>query len=128
MVLVNTCGWIEWLTSGPLAKRYAPLLSQTSNLLVPTLVQFELYKWVCRERDEPTALEVIGVTEQGNIIALDTSLALKAADLAAAHRLAMDDAIIYATARQHDAELVTSDGHFQKLPGVTYLSKKTQGK
>jgi hypothetical protein len=65
MVLVDTCGWIEWLTSGSLAGRYEPLLSQTQDLLVPTLVQFELYRWVCRERDEPTALEIIGVTEQG---------------------------------------------------------------
>jgi len=123
MVLVDTCGWIEWLTAGPLAKRYEPLLSQTGDLLVPTLVQFELYKWVCRERDEPTALEVIGVTEQGTVVPLDTSLALQAADLAAAHRLAMADAIVYATARQHDAELVTSDSHVQHLPGVTYFSK-----
>lgn len=124
MVLVDTCGWIEWLTSGSMAKRYEPLLSQTGDLLVPTLVQYELYKWVCRERDESTALEIIGVTEQGTVVPLDTSLALQAADLATAHQLAMADAIIYATARQHGAELVTSDGHFQKLPGVTYFSKK----
>lgn len=128
MVLVDTCGWIEWLTSGTLAKRYEPLLSQTRDLLVPTLVQYELYKWVCRERDEPTALEIIGVTEQGAVVPLDTSLALQAADLAAAHQLAMADAIIYATARLHGAELVTSDAHFQKLPGVTYMSKKVQAK
>lgn len=128
MVLVDTCGWIEWLTAGPLAKRYEPLLSQTQDLLVPTLVQFELYKWVCRERDEPTALEIIGVTEQGRVIPLDTSLALQAADLAASHQLAMADAIIYATARQHGAELVTSDSHFHKLSGVSYLGKKGSAK
>ena len=124
MVLVDTCGWIEWLTSGSLAKRYEPLLGQTQELLVPTLVQFELYKWVCRERDEPTALEIIGVTEQGRVIPLDTSLALHAADLAAAHKLAMADAIIYATARQHGAELATSDSHFQKLSGVNFFGKR----
>jgi hypothetical protein len=31
------------------------------------------------------------------------------------------DAIIYATARAHQAELVTSDVHFTGLPGVTIL-------
>jgi predicted nucleic acid-binding protein len=126
MVLVDTCGWIEWLTSGALSRRYAPLFRQPQDLLVPTLVQYELYKWVCRERDEPTALEIIGVTEQGSVVPLDTSLALQAADLATAHQLATADAIIYATARQHGADLVTSDSHFRNLPGVTYLSKKTQ--
>jgi predicted nucleic acid-binding protein len=128
MVLVDTCGWIEWLTAGSLSKRYEPLLNQTQDLLVPTLVQFELYKWVCRERDEPTALEIIGVTEQARVIPLDTSLALQAADLAAVHKLAMADAIIYATARQNGAELVTSDYHFQKLSGVSYLGKKIAAK
>ena len=68
MVLVDTCGWIEWLTSGSVAKRYEPLLGQTQELLVPTLIQFELYNWVCRERDEPTALEIIGLIEQGRVI------------------------------------------------------------
>jgi predicted nucleic acid-binding protein len=128
MVLVDTCGWIEWLTSGSLAKRYEPPLSQPQDLLVPTLVQFELCQWVCRERDKPTALEIIGLTEQGRVIPLDTSLALHAADLAATHALAMADAIIYATARQHDAELAKSDSRFQKLPGVNYFGKKAAAK
>jgi predicted nucleic acid-binding protein len=78
---------------------------------------------VCRERDEPTALEIIGVTEQARVIPLDTSLAHHAADLATTHKLAMADAIIYATARQYGAELTTSDSHFQKLPGVSYSAK-----
>lgn len=124
MVLVDTCGWIEWLTSGSLAKRYEPLLNRTEALLVPTLIQFELYKWVCRERDEPAALEIIGVTEQANVVPLDTSIALQAADLANMHKLAMADAIIYATAQQQGAALITSDSHFHKLPGVTFISKK----
>jgi hypothetical protein len=33
----------------------------------------------------------------------------------------MADAIIYATARAHQAELVTSDAQFIGLPGVTVL-------
>ncbi len=91
-------------------------------------MQFELYKWVCHERDEPTALEIIGVTEQGRVITLDTSLALHAADLAAAHKLAMGDAILYATARQHGSELATTDSHFQKRSGVNYFGKKAAAK
>ena len=33
----------------------------------------------------------------------------------------MADAMIYATARYHGVELVTSDTHFSGLPGVTLL-------
>lgn len=123
MILVDTSGWIEWLTDGPLAERFAPHLADPTALLVPTLVQYELYRWLCRERDENFALEVIGVTEQGRVVPLDTSLALLAADLAVRHRLAMADACVFATAQQAGVGLVTSDAHFDGLPGVTYLPK-----
>lgn len=125
MVLVDTCGWIEWLTGGPLADAFRPHLEQTDVLLVPTLVQYELAKWITRERDETLALEVIGLTHQARVVALDTSLALGAAALALEHRLAMADAVIYATARAHGATVVTSDAHFEHLSGVTYLRQHT---
>lgn len=122
-MVVDTCGWIEWLTDGPLADGFAPYLAQPDRLVVPAVVQFELYRWLCRERDEAFAMDVIGVTEQGKVRALDTPLVLFAADLAARHNLAMADAMIYACARSEGVELVTSDAHFKGLPGVTYLPK-----
>lgn len=125
MVLVDTCGWIEWLTDGPLADAFRPHLAQADALLVPTLIQYELAKWVTRERDETLALEVIGFTQQARVVPLDTSLALSAAALALEHRLAMADAVIYATARSHGATVVTSDAHFEHLFGVTYLRPDT---
>jgi predicted nucleic acid-binding protein len=121
--LVDTCGWIEWLTDGMLADSFAPYLRQPEELLVPTILQYELYRWVCREKDEETALEIIGITEQGCVVALDTRLALLAADLAAQFKLAAMDALIYNTARQAGVELVTSDRHFEGLPGVRYFPK-----
>ena len=126
MVLVDTCGWIEWLTDGPLADAFRPHLAQTDALLVPTLIQYELAKWITRERDETLALEVIGLTHQSRVVALDTSLALGAAAVAAEHRLAMADAVIYATARAHGATVVTSDARFEHLSGVAYLRQRTR--
>ena len=126
MVLVDTCGSIEWLTDGPLADAFRPHLAQTDALLVPTLIQYELAKWITRERDETLALEVIGLTHQSRVVALDTSLALGAAAVAAEHRLAMADAVIYATARAHGATVVTSDARFEHLSGVAYLRQRTR--
>ncbi|MHB8167781.1 MAG: PIN domain-containing protein [Sulfuricella sp.] len=123
LFLVDTCGWIEWLTDGRLASRFEPYLSDQTSLIVPTLIQFELYKWVCRERDEATALNVIGVTEAASVIPLDTPLALQAAGLAFEHKLAMADAIILATAQRTSAQLVTSDKHFSAIPGVIHFEK-----
>lgn len=122
--LVDTCGWIEWLTDGALADTFEPWLQQTDQVLVPTAVQFELYKWVKREQGEAKALEVAALTEQGQVVALHTAISLLAADLALQHGLSFADAIIYATAQYHEAELVTADDHFEGLAGVTYFNKK----
>jgi len=123
MFLVDTRGWVEWMIDSPLAKSYSRYLNAADTLVVPTLVQLELYKWVCREIDPPTALSAIAATQTATVVPLDTSLALLAADTAREFKLAMADAIIYATARQYGALLVTSDAHFADLPHVKYLPK-----
>ena len=99
MFLVDTCGWIEWMTDTPLARSYSRYLTSPDTLIVPTLVQHELYKWLCREIDQVTALASIAATQTAKVVALDTSLALLAADIAREYKLATADAIIYATAR-----------------------------
>ena len=43
MILVDTCGWIEWLTEGTLADSFAAYMKDPAELLVPTTVQYELY-------------------------------------------------------------------------------------
>lgn len=123
ITLVDTCGWIEWLTDGPLAEHFAPYLRRPADLVVPTVVQYELHRWICREKDVSTAMEVLGVTEEGAVVPLDTPLAILASQLAAAHGLAMADAVVYATARDAAVDLVTCDGHFEDLPGVTYFAR-----
>lgn len=121
--LVDTCGWIEWLTNGSLADQFEIHLKDLTELVTPTLIQYELYKWICREKDSTLALEVIGVTENSLVIPLDTNLALYSADIAKQHNLAMADAVIYATSRQHNAVLITSDKHFKNLPFVMFIEK-----
>ena len=100
-----------------------PYLRKLKEVIVPTSVQYELYKWVCREETEAKALEVIGMTEQGLVEPLTTSTALLAADLSMLHQLSFADAIIYATATHQQAVLVTSDNHFEGLTAVEYFKK-----
>ena len=123
-VVLDTCCWIEWLTDGRLSDRFAPFLTEPESLIVPTGVQYELHRWVCRERDEATAMEVIGVTEQGTVAPLDTPLALLASELAATHGLAMADAVVYATSQQAGTDLVTCDARFETLPDVQLFLKE----
>ncbi|MBI2382557.1 MAG: type II toxin-antitoxin system VapC family toxin [Gammaproteobacteria bacterium] len=121
--LVDTCGWIEWLTNGTLAERFSPYLAKAGELIVPTAIQFELYKWVKRERGEAAALKVVGLTAQSTVVPLDTPIALTAGDYALEYGLSFADALIYAHARKAAVPLITSDDHFRGLPGVEIFAK-----
>jgi len=122
-VLVDTCGWIEWLTEGELVESFKPYMLQPGELVLPTAIQFELYKWLKREIGEVEALDAIALGDSSTIIPLTTSISLLAADLALAHQLSFADAIIYATAQHENVELITSDDHFKGLSGVIYFPK-----
>lgn len=122
-VVVDTSAWIEWLTTSRIGKALADDFPGRDHCLMPTIVQLELSKWLMREVGEERADAVIGYTNKCVVIPLDTTIALLAAVLHREHKLATADAIVYATARQHEAELLTCDRHFNGLTGVSFHPK-----
>lgn len=126
MRVVDTSAWIEWLTGSALGKRIGKQMPERGQCIVPALVQLELSKWLVRELGEDRADQVIAYTQKCVVVDLDTRIALRAADMHRQHKLATADAIIYATAREHDAELLTCDAHFKGLPEVLYLRKSVK--
>lgn len=123
MRLVDTSAWIEWLAASPTGAAIAAAIPAREAWLVPTIVQLELAKWLNREAGEDKADQVTAFTGMCVVAPLDTKIALAAAALCARHRLATADAIVYATALLHDADLLTCDAHFDGLPGVTFFPK-----
>lgn len=123
MKVVDSSGWVEFLSDGALADQWSRHLEDLAQVLTPTVVLFEVYRWVKRERGEPEALAVAAQLEKTRLVPLTPTIALTAADYGLEHGLAMADAIVYATAAIHRAGLVTSDRDFAALPGVTYLEK-----
>lgn len=71
-----------------------------------------------RDLSEERAIEAIAALRCATIAPVDETLALEAADISLQHGLAMADSIVYATARRHDAKLVTGDADFEGLPGA----------
>ena len=120
-ILLDSSGWIEFFTGGPLADRYAIYLAPRYQLITPTSVLYEVYKKIKRQRGEETALLFTGRLNATHIINLTASIALLAADVSLRHGLAMADAIVYATAKDQEAEVVTGDADLKNLPGVVYV-------
>ena len=128
MILVDSSGWIDFFTDGGNAAKYGSYLEKPSEVVTPTIVLYEVYKLVKRERTEEEALLAAAQIHKTRIVPLSDSLALAAADVSLEFRLAMADSIVYATARAEDAELVTSDGDLRNLPGVTFLPRAGRGR
>ena len=123
MILVDTSAWIEWLIDSGTGAKVAEHLPEQADWLVPTMVQLELANWLTREVGEDKADQVIAFTQVCNVVALDTEIALAAAEACREHKLATADAMVFATARAHGATVLTCDRHFEGLPGITLIEK-----
>jgi len=121
--VIDSYGWIEYFTDGPLAKKYASFIedADNDNTTIPAVVVYEVYKRLKRERGEQVALEAYAQLTRTKIIPLDQETALNAADTSLATGLAMADAIVYSTAKAHSAELITSNSHLKDLEGVKFI-------
>lgn len=123
MIVVDSSGWVEFFTDGPLASEYARRLRVLSNVITPVIVLYEVYKRLKRDLSEDEAIVAASAMQRTLVAPIDKKLALTAADLSLEHGLAMADALVLATARGYNAELVTSDRDFEGIAGVTYLPK-----
>lgn len=121
--VVDSSGWIEYFGNGPKADSFAPYLERPEVLLISSITIYEVYKKLLSEQRnylaEQFLSQAFGFYDRE--IYLSAGLAAQAAKISLQHQLAMADAIIYATAQEHRAQLVTSDAHFASLPGVILL-------
>lgn len=124
MNLIDSSAWLEYFAAGPQASQVAAAIENVDKLLVPTIVLVEVTRRVMQQRDEDAALQVAAVLHQGQVVALDSGIALSAAHFGVTYKLPLADSIIYATAKQFDATIWTFDADFASLPGVKYFAKR----
>ena len=117
--VVDSSGWLEYLTGSDRADLFAPAIEDPTRLYVPAISLYAVFKKVLRERGENDALQVASLMQAGRVVDLTASLAIEAAR----HLLPLADSIIYATAMLHGATLWTQDQHFEGLAQVRYLTK-----
>jgi predicted nucleic acid-binding protein len=123
MIIVDSCGWLEWFTDGKLADSYEKYLVDQNNILMPSIILYEVYKILKREIGEENALLAAGYMKISHGIPLDETLALAAADVALRENLAMADAIILAAAHSNNCKIITSDKDLKDQPSVEYIPK-----
>ena len=124
MIIVDSCGWLEWFTDSPLADSYRQYLADPDRIVLPAIVLYEVYKVLKREAGEENALLAVSYMKNAAIVPLDDTLALAAADIALNEKLAMADAIIVAVSKAHGCRIVTSDADLQGQRNVMFIPKQ----
>jgi predicted nucleic acid-binding protein len=125
VTLVDSSGWIEYFTNGPLADEFAPYLENLPEVVTPTIVIFEVFRVIRRQRSEEEAIKAVAQMQKTSVVDLDQFIALTAADVSIEHGLAMADAIIFATAQVQDIQLVTADSDFEGLSGARVFTRNS---
>ena len=100
MNVVDSSGWLEYFASGPNADFFAPAIEKLSELVVPSISLYEVFKRVLQQRGEESALQAIAAMQQGHSVDLDA-----------------------ATARAYGATLWTQDADLGSIEGVQYINK-----
>ncbi len=119
MNVVDSSAWLEYLSGSSRAEYFVEPIEATRRLIVPVIVVYELFKKILRERGEQFALDVYAALTQGQVVDIDSALAISAARF----NLPFADSLIYATAQRFSATLWTQDEHFAQLPGVRFFPR-----
>jgi predicted nucleic acid-binding protein len=124
MNLVDSCGWLEYLADGPNAAFFAPAIENTGDLIVPTLCILEVFKRVLQQRGEDAALQAAALMQQGQVIDLDSGIAVTATKISHEIKLPLADAVVVANARIHHAVIWTQDSDLKDVAGVKFVNKR----
>ena len=123
MNLVDSSAWLAYFAGEPNAGFFARAIEDDEALIVPSVCLYEVFKVVLRESGEDAAFAAVAAMERGEVIDLDSELAMEAAALGLEENLAFADSVIYAVARNRDATLWTQDVHFRGKRGVKFKAK-----
>lgn len=121
--ILDSSSIIEVLSDGPNTKHFGPIIKKHPDLLVPAIILTEVRKFILRQRTCEQAESITRSLLAAQVVPIDETIAVFAADLAIKHDLLLADSLIYASALTHKATLWTQDEDFKGLPHVRYFKK-----
>ena len=80
---------------GPLQSKCDQQSKRADEIVVPTVVLFEVYRKIARSISEEAGLSAVAYMSQNRVQDLSRRVALSAADLSIEHKLAMADALVW---------------------------------
>jgi len=123
LISIDSSGWIEYFTKGPKAAQYKLVIeaAKPETIVTSVVVLYEVYKKIKKVKGEEEALLAVAALSQTNIVPVDQTISLEAADYSLEYGLHFSDALVYATARHYKAKLYTSDSDLKPIKNVFYI-------
>ncbi len=117
MISIDSYGWIERFTNGLKASEYNKIIEscEPKEIITSIVVLFEVYKKIKKLKGEEEALLAVAALSQTNIISVDQTIALEAADYSHEDKSSLFRRSCYDTARHYKVKLYTSDNDLGEL-------------
>ena len=125
MNVVDSSGWLAYFADEPTADFFASAIEDTSQLIVPSISIYEVFKRILQQRSEEEALQAVVIMMQGKVIDLNGEIALESAKTSSKLKLPMADSMILTTAQMYNATLWTQDVDLKGIEGVQYIQKES---
>lgn len=122
MKVLETSFLVDYLNEQPYTIEYLEANPQ-SKYVVPTIAMYELYAGALRSNATETISTVTTALEWADPVAFDDDAAREAAEvrsglLGRGEPIPAPDTLIAGVARSLEAELVATDKHFSRVPGI----------
>ena len=124
MICLDSSVWVEIFRGGSRKEAFVKILESAAPVLVPSVCLVEVGRVLHREYGAEGAAVCMASMCEHEVVPLGIEEAKLAVESGLEHRLPFVDSIIYATARRHDATVVTMDADFKGLEGVKYFPKQ----
>ena len=126
MNLVDSCGWLDYLTDSHRADFFATAIEQRDQLLVPTIALFEVHSVLSRRLAGDIVDRCMSVMRLGRVLDLTDARAVAASIVSKNHGLTLAHAAMYSMALEWGAQFWTHNLEYQSLPQVQCFSISKQ--
>ncbi len=119
--VMDSSVWVEYYLGNSRVRELTIERLRAKQIVVPSICICEVALSIERRIGEEMMQVVVANMREQIVDELSATRAIAAAQMRNERRLAVADAIVYATTVAHNATLITHDKDFEGLPNVMYL-------
>lgn len=123
-VLIDSWAWIEYFKGTNFGKKAKEYIENNEEIIVSSINVAEIYNFLLTNKPKDAENLINFVIGSSFIVPLTAELSLKAAEYKHRKKFGMADAIVLATAEQHNCKIVTGDDDFIKESNVIFIGGK----